>query len=276
MKVIRRLGNNAAVGLDKNEKEVVIFGKGVGFPKVPYDLEDLSVIERTFYNVDSKYFDLISNIREDIMLASADIVEQAGFNLDCELNPNLVFTLADHLQFAIERHEKGMQIGTPLAYDVIHLYPDEYELGLLGLDVIEDTASFKLPKEEAITIALHIINAEIEKGNDMHDTLAMLKVISQINDIIEKELSFQIDKESYSYSRFTMHIRYLIQRFKAGTPIDEPEGNMFRALAKEYPDVYQCCFVIKEFLKEEYGWTCTREETTFLMIHVVRLKNKSI
>lgn len=276
MKIIKRLGNNAAVGIDQNEQEVVLFGKGIGFPKVPYELKDVSVIERTFYNVDSKYFDMISNISEEVMLASADIVEQAGFDLDCELNPNLTFTLADHLQFAMERHQKGMQIGTPLAYDVIHLYPDEYELGLLGLDVIEDHAQYKLPKEEAVSIALHIINGEMDSGDDMHDTMAILKVISQIDEIIEREFDMEIDKESYSYSRFTMHLRYLIQRLKASTTIDTNDGNMFKALAREYPDVYNCCLIIQSFLEKEYKWICTREEITFLMIHVIRLKNKSI
>lgn len=51
MKIIRQINNNAALALDGNGKELVVLGRGVGFPKMPYELTDLSRIERTFYDV---------------------------------------------------------------------------------------------------------------------------------------------------------------------------------------------------------------------------------
>lgn len=275
MKVVKRLGNNAAIALDGNEKEVVVFGKGVGFPKVPYELEDLATIERTFYNIDGRYLEMVTNLSEEIMYASADIVEQAGLNLECELNPNLVVTLADHIQFAVEKTKKNLRIETPLAYDVIHLYPDEYELGVLALDIIEDEIHFRLPKEEAVPIALHIINAEVNEGNIL-DAMAILNVIGQVDNLIEEELKIEIDKESFPYSRFTMHLRYLIQRLKAGQPLEDNNGNIFNALAKEYPEAYRCCLVIKEYFEKEYVWKLTKDEVTYLLVHIIRLSHKSI
>lgn len=56
MKIIRQINNNAALALDGNGKELVVLGRGVGFPKMPYELTDLSRIERTFYDVNPKIF----------------------------------------------------------------------------------------------------------------------------------------------------------------------------------------------------------------------------
>lgn len=42
MKIIKQINNNAALALDGNGKELVVLGRGVGFPKMPYELTDLS------------------------------------------------------------------------------------------------------------------------------------------------------------------------------------------------------------------------------------------
>ena len=89
-------------------------GKGIGFPQMPYKLDDLSKIERTFYDVDPKYLGMIAELSQPIVMVCADIADQAGIELDCSLNPNLPFTLADHIQFAAERLKKVWTCHTEL------------------------------------------------------------------------------------------------------------------------------------------------------------------
>ena len=59
MKIVKAINNNAALALDENGKEVVVFGRGIGFHSIPYRLTDLSKIQRTFYDVDPQYFDIL-------------------------------------------------------------------------------------------------------------------------------------------------------------------------------------------------------------------------
>ena len=54
MKITKKINTSAALALDSTGREVVVLGKGIGFPPVPYELNDLSKIERTFYDVDPK------------------------------------------------------------------------------------------------------------------------------------------------------------------------------------------------------------------------------
>ena len=52
MKLLRKINNNAAVAQDNRGREMVVLGRGVGFHPMPYELTDLSVVYRTFYDVD--------------------------------------------------------------------------------------------------------------------------------------------------------------------------------------------------------------------------------
>lgn len=271
VKIIKRINTNAALATDRNGKELIVLGKGVGFPKVPYELTDLSLVERTFYDVNPKYFSMIADIPQPVMLASAEITEQAELELGCELNPNLPFTLADHLNFAVERIRKGLQVTTPLAYDVKHLYPAESALGMQALDVLEQHAGIRLPDGEAVNIAMHLINAEAET-DDIHATMLTLHVLEDVDRIVEKELDIRLNKEGFHYSRFAMHMRYLIQRLMRGEADEKCGGSMLRSVAREYPDIYACAQKVSAYLSSEHGWTCNEEETLFLMLHINRVR----
>lgn len=274
MKIVKQINNNAALALDGSGNEIVVLGRGVGFPKMPYELTDLSRIEKTFYDVKLKYISMAADIPQAIMLASADIAELAEIELDCELNPNLPFTLADHLNFAIERIQKGIDLTTPLAYDVKHLYPRESELGMRALEILDQYAGVRLPDSEAVNVALHLINAEAETG-DMHSMMMTLKIIAEVDAIVEEKLGIRLDKESFHYSRFTMHLRYLIQRLSSGEQVEEHTSGMLRQLAREYPDIYLCAREVADYFKNTWGWQCNDEERLYLMLHINRVREKN-
>lgn len=273
MQIIKQINNNAALALDGYGNEIVVLGKGVGFPKMPYVLTDLSKIERSFYDVDVRYVDMITSLPQAVILASADIVEQAEINLDCELNPNLPFTLADHLNFAIERMDKGINITIPLAYDVQHLYPNEFEVGLKALDIVEDYLRIRLPDSEVVNIALHLITGETEVG-DMHSVMLTLKIISDVKDILEQELNVKMEEKSYHYSRFAMHLRYLIQRMATDRQMNNRDCSMLSTMAREFPDIYRCAQKIADYFGGTWNWVCEKEEILYLMLHIHRVKGK--
>lgn len=275
MQVVRKINNNAAVCVDENGRELVAFGKGIGFPATPYELQDLGRIERKFYDIHPKYLPMVAQLPKSVMLASADIAEEAARTLQCELNPNLAFTLADHLSFAITRLESGMDIAAPLAYDVKYMYPQETALGFRALDILERYARIRLPDSEAYSVAMHIINAEAELGSAT-SLLMTVSVISELEDIVEAQFGIRLDRESYSYSRFVMHLRYLVQRLCADKQMEVRVGEgMLREVEKEYSEEFVCANRMKEHLMERYQWCCNSEELMYLALHIHRLQNKN-
>ena len=273
MKLLRKINNNAAVAQDKRGREMVVLGRGVGFHPMPCELTDLSVIYRTFYDVDPKYYDVLSSLPEASLLAGADIAEQAEILLDAELNPNLPFTLADHIAFALEREKQGIRMAVPLSYDVQQLYPREYELGLRALETIRIRTGSSLPRAEAVSLALHIINAELE-GSDLHSTLAAMKVLDGLTNMIEEMLGISLDRSSYNYARFAMHIQFLVRRLSAGITVEHGSGNMLNELSKAYPDIYRCACAAARDIERHQGWHCSQDEVLYLMLHIYRVQNR--
>ena len=272
MELFKKINNNVALARDAKGREMVVFGKGIGFPAMPYELTDLSLVQRSFYDVNEKYFDLLRDVPEAVFLAADDIADTAREELGCSLNTNLTYALADHLNFAIQRSREGTSVRTPLAYDIKHLYPQEYAIAKEGLHQLCSTLGVDLPESEAVSVAMHIITAENEVG-DMHSTILTAKVISEISALVEESLSVKLDKDSFSFSRFAMHLRYLVQRMMQGKPLnsDSAMDVMFTTMRREYPDIYTCVQQIDCFLENTYGWKCSREEQLYLIMHIHRV-----
>lgn len=274
MRITKKINNNIALALDGAGNEVIVSGRGIGFPPMPYELTDLSKIERTFYDIRPCYVELASTLPEDVILLAADIVELARCDLNCDLNPNLPITLADHLNFAIERYLTGMEVHNPLSYDIAHFYPAEMALGRQALEMIRQRRGIVLPDSEATNIVLHLINGEME-NSDMHTTLEMTRIIRDVTGMIGQELGIVLDTSGFNYSRFVMHLRYLLQRMQQGTQENNGMSTVMRQLIREYPAVYCCTMKVASYLSEQFRQECNEDEKLYLFVHINRLKERS-
>ena len=272
MKVIRKINTSAAVALDSLGREIVVFGKGIGFPAVPYELEDLSKIERTFYDIEPQYQGVIANIPDEIVEVAAQIADVAETEMEMELSPNFAFTLANHLNFAVERLRSGIDLTAIISYDIQYLYQKEYEIGKKALKLMEEKAGIMLPESEAVNIALHLINSE--KGtNNATKVIRDARIVAEVDRLIEETMKMKMDKTSYEYSRYIKHLMYLVQRFETDADSEVKNGMMLNTLAKEYPQIYECALKITNYFKGTWGWNCNKDETLYLMLHINRLLN---
>lgn len=270
MKIIKKINTSAAIALDSAGQEVVVFGKGIGFPAVPYELTDLSIIERMFYDVNSCYFGLIESLPKGIIMVSAEIAEMAEKELGADLNKNLPFTLADHLNFAIERLKKGIDLTNAIAYDIRHFYPKEAKLGEKGLVILKEQVHITLPSSEAVNIAMHLINAE-SKVDDIGSVMKTTKILGEVERIMKDILNIEIDRESYEYSRFVAHLRYLVQRLSTNEHTEPKNKAMLSSLSREYRQIYKCAKEVANYLEGTWGWKCNDDEILYLMLHINRV-----
>lgn len=136
MKVVKCINNNVAICLDDDNNELVAFGKGIGFKKPPFEI-DVAVIQKTYYGIDENYVHMINEIPEEILLLSEEIIKYAENELDYIFSPNVIFTLADHINFAIVRCKEKLNITLPIVQDIKFLYENEYAIGKYALSLIE-------------------------------------------------------------------------------------------------------------------------------------------
>lgn len=270
MEVIKKINHNAAVCLDSVGNEIIAIGTGIGFPSVPYNLEDLSKIQQTYYNINPMYLDLLNQIPEKIFSISSQIVELFKTNINYEISSNLVFTLADHLNFAIERYKKNIIFENPLQYEIQHLYEKEYQIGLDSLGVIYREFDIRLPRAEVTNIALHLINAVTTTSSERKSNQFDL-ILSEVVEIIGDKFQICVDRNSVSYSRFVSHFQYLLKNEQTKNQFSSENYKLINSVIEEYPKTYEVASEIKIYLKQEFNFKLQDEEILYLMLHINRL-----
>lgn len=263
MKVIKNINNNVSMCLDSQGREVVVFGKGLGFTKPPNTI-DMERIEKTFYNIKYEYLDVLQTLDETVLRLSCKIIEYANHNLDYSFSNNVMITLADHIQFAIRRAKENIHIDLPIMYDVKNLYPDEMKIGMKALRLITDETNVQLPAEEAAAITLHLVNFGLKPAQDTQNNYFL---VGRCIDAIERDMNITIDKTGFSYTRFATHMYYLFDRYSQNKYIDLGNKGLLGTLMKEYPDEYGASLSVCDAL----GMKLNDDEIVYLILHINRL-----
>lgn len=259
-----------ALAVDGNGKELIAMGKGIGFPEMPYEITDLKSISKTFYSIDDSLVGLFSEISEEIFDLSFSIVENAKNVLKTDLNPNLVVSLADHISFAITRLTKYKSMKMLFSYEVENLYPVETKLGRWAVKQINKTLNVSLPDSEITNIALHFIHAQEETVLNEEDGVASETVIENVVKMVEDYFKVNIDKDSFSYNRFTSHIRFLLIRVGKNEQFIKDEG-LFEIVKEKYPDIYNISNEIVKYLSSVTDNEISESEQLYLIIHLQRV-----
>lgn len=268
MKVIKNINNNVSLCLDSKGREVIVFGKGIGFIKPPYDLP-LHKIDRTFYNIKDTNFSGIKNIPLPIINAAIKIKDEAENHLHITLLSTAALSLADHIHFAIQRLENHIQLEMPVQEDIKQLYPKEVKEAKRALQIIKDETGFTLDRNEASMIALHFINNRI--NHTPSDDIDGEKILKECIQIIEKEYVITIDQDSFNYSRFATHVDYLVKRMLKQDQIKSENKSLYETLKKEYPSAFHCAVKMKHVFKKHLDICLSEEEILYLMLHINRL-----
>ena len=201
------------------------------------------------------------------------IVDYAGKKISGELNPNIVFTLADHISFAIDRTRKGTYIKMPYAGNFQVMYPMEMEVAHEARSYLNKRFKVHLSRDEEVSIAMHLINGEtFDQSNE--EVPDKEEIIEKTSEIIEKENGITIDRKGFSYSRFLTHLEYLLNRRKDMNIEHTDNTKLFTMLKSDYPQSYVCVQKISAYFAKELDWNLSEDEQLYLMLHVNRLTNR--
>jgi len=272
MNVQQIINNNVISALDPNGREVVIMGKGIGFHAKRGKIDN-SMVEKIFYLDNQSELDrfkeLLVNLPMEHIKVSNEIISYANMVLNKKINQNIYITLTDHINFAIERYNKGMLFDNPLLWEVQSLYRKEYLIGEYSVALINKELGIKLPIDEAASIALHIVNAEYD--SNMNETMNFTKLMPEVLNIVKKEFQIELDELSLSYERFVTHLKLMVQRILKKNQFDVLDVEFNKTIKNMYPQEYQCSKLIARFLEERLGHPIAQEEISLLAIHVRRI-----
>lgn len=272
MRVIKKMNNNLVLALRNNE-EVIIKGKGVGFQKIPYELEDESIIENIYVTPKNmKAFELLNNISSEVSELTEEIIQFGENYLGKKINSVIFLTLSDHITSTIERYNDSININNPLEWQIKYLYKKEYEIGIEAIKIIEKRLKVKLSDSEASFIALHFVNSQMG-SNQMTETSRVTSISGEILNIIKYYFKINFDETSINFLRFVTHLMYFVQRQLSGTSLQDGNEAFYEMIKDKYKDELKCVEKIEKYIANNYNLKCTNDEKLYLVLHIQRLRN---
>ncbi|WP_291735262.1 BglG family transcription antiterminator LicT [Clostridium sp.] len=277
MKIDKIINNNLIRTFDNNGKEILLMGCGLGFQKKIGDTIDRSKIEKIYAienkNDSNKLMNLLSEIPLEYIQVSNEIISYAKYSLGKRLNDNIYISLTDHISFAIERYKQGLNFKNALLWEIKRFYNHEFLIGKEALTIIKKRLDIMLSEDEAASIALHIVNAQLN-SRDMNDTLDITKMIQNILNIVKFHFNIELDEYSLHYERFITHLKFFAQRILSGKVVKSDDANFCEMIKEQYKDAYLCAEKVKKYILKEFNHEISDEEIMYLTVHIKRIVKK--
>lgn len=267
------INNNVVSAYDDEQHELVIMGRGIAFQKKSGDPIDEERIEKVFSiqnkDISEKFKTLLYDIPIEYMQVCEAIIDHARTTLNKNLNDSIYVTLTDHITFAIERHQKGMDIKNALLWEIKRLYKEEFMCGVEAIRIIQDKLNIHLPEDEASFIAMHIVNAELNE--EMPNVIQITKLIQDILNIVKYHFQIDLDEESLNYFRFVTHLKFFGQRLFNETQMENQNEFLYEVVKEKNTAAFQCAEKINDYVQKEYNRSLIEDEMLYLTLHIDRV-----
>ncbi|TFJ93257.1 PRD domain-containing protein [Lentibacillus salicampi] len=270
MKISKILNNNAVIVMDEGEEKIAI-GSGIAFEKKKNDVANPKKIEKLFVlKENEKLQQLLLRIPEAHFILSEAIINHAEQRLNAELNDHIRIQLADHISFAIEREQNGIQLKNALLREIKVLYRQEFEIGLWAIDRIKTEIGVEMPVDEAAFIALYIHTMKIQ-GGDIHETVRQTTMVQTMVQGIRDCLNIAIDEADISYDRLVTHLQFALTRAKHHDS-HVMDQDMFDIIKQKYNVSYRCAKQVANETSASFGINLPEEELGYITLHIERLR----
>lgn len=273
MKIIKVINNNVVSSLDENDNEIVVMGRGIGYQKQPGDEVEDSNVDKVFALSGKKktnqYMELLEKVPYEHIKAANEIIAYAKCSLNKRLNDNIYIALTDHLSFAVDRKEQGIDFKNAFLWEIRRFYNHEYLIGKEALEIIKRRLNVELSEDEAGFIAMHIVNAELD--TNMEQSLAMTKIIQDILNIVKYHFNINLDENTLAYERFLTHLKFFVQRAVSNRYYEADDPDFCKLIERQYPQAYACAEKIREYMENKIDYEVTIEEMAYLTVHIKRV-----
>lgn len=272
------LNNNVVISEDEKNEEVVVMGRGIAFGAKKGQVIADDKIQKVFKNEKNCDFNYFTKLLSEIDLVNFEFIESlinyVKSSLGKKLNNSIYITLTDHINTLIERAETNAYVKNTMLWDIKRIYKDEFKTAREVVSKINEKLGSQLDDNEAASITMHIVNAELE--TNMKTAVDITKTMTDILNIVKYHFKIVYDEESLSYYRFVTHLLFFTQRvFSGNTYTDDKETDLFDMVKEKYSEIYKCTLKIKEFLNNEYNYDLQDEECLYLTIHIAKVVRES-
>ena len=273
-RVRKALNHNTLIAISmENNQEYLLIGKGIGFgKKVSERFEIPENIECTVYSLHEqtergKAMELIKGI-EPVYLEIAGKVLAKSEEVFGKIDKRILFPMADHIAFAVQRIRANEQISNPLTDDIRALFHMEYKTAECVKDILWEMLQVEIDEHEIGYIALHIHSAIEDENVALSMQIAM--AVRECIRMIEEETGQTIDVMSLSYNRLMNHIRYMVARAIKGEKL---KLNMNDYMSVKFPKSFWMATEVCKQLEKQLHRNSPLDEVEigYLAMHIERV-----
>ena len=259
---------------DENNQECLVMGKGVAFGKkvgqtVPVTAE-AKVYSLKEMTERGEAKDILKSVSPLCLEFANEVLNQAEQEFG-KVDRTILFTMADHLDFAIRRVQNGEQISNPLTDDIKVLFYSEFKVAEVLKKILKERMDIEIDEHEVGYVALHIHSAL----GDEKVSVAMqtARTVRECIAMIEMATGRKIDVISLSYNRMMNHIKYMVARAMTG---EDLRINMNEYIESKFPEAYMTAKKVCDMLGKSIGKELDEMEIGYLAMHIERIYSEEI
>lgn len=267
----KKLNNNVILADDEHGNPTILIGRGIGFSSrenAPF-LAEKQVAQRFVLSEEknkNRFRELVRQTDPNLIAIIEECLKTIQDQCSVQLNENVHSTLCDHIAFALERHQKGLDFTNPFNEDLKYIYPNEYAFAAQIIDKVNRVYHSALVEDEIGIVAIHLRAAEQNES---------LQISRQKTSLIEETIStlhqlagIPPQKDSLDYQRMLIHCRMAYERILQNKPIDNVLVDMIR---QEYGLEFQQVRKALDQIAQSHGISIPDSEVAYLVIHMKRI-----
>lgn len=276
MLISNLINNNYVAAVDDEGNEVIVKGIGIGYKVskgsyIPDDRID-KIYRINNGTIIQKLKGLLQNIPEEHFWVCSDIIDFAQKKLKTELNPNLYVTLTDHVNYSLFRLSNGIEISNPMINEIRAFYPDEFEIGVFAVSLIEEKLGIHFGEDEAGFIAFHIVNAEANRA--MNTTYKVTGFVKASLEIIRQGLDVQMEDEDISYRRLINHLQFIANNVLNKTHNVSKPDVFNHTINVSFPKEMECSQKIADYIRDHFDYELDNDELAYLTVNISRVRKR--
>lgn len=273
-RVRKALNHNTLIAISmEDNREYLLIGKGIGFgKKVSERFEIPETAECTIYSLQEqtergKPMELLKGM-DPIYLEIAEKVLTKSEEVFGKIDRRILFPMADHIAFAVQRIRAKEQISNPLTADIRALFYTEYKTAECVKEILWDLLQVEIDEHEIGYIALHIHSAIEDETVAL--SMQIAQAVRECIRMVEEETGRKIDVLSLAYNRLMNHIRYMVARSIKGEKL---KLNMNDYMAVKFPKSFWIAKEVCSQLEKQLHRNSPLDEVEigYLAMHIERV-----
>lgn len=207
-RISKVLNHNTVIAVSvEDNQEYLIMGKGIGFGKKVTERIEIqgaaSVYSLKETTKRGNARELAASIGPEY-LEIANIVLQEAEKVFETIDRNILFPMADHIEYAVNRIRNQEAISNPLTDDIRLLFHTEYRVASCIVPILKNRMGIDMDEDEVGYVALHVHTAIVKE--ELSQAMQMAQAVRDCVSYVEKVLGRKLNIMSLSYNLSLIHI----------------------------------------------------------------------